>query len=271
MTCRERSNMEEEIREGETKELGLRDLQKVLVRCWWIMLAAAIVLAGATYLFLHITHKDVYTATAKIWVMRENTTIQGDKSYKSATDVSIANNIITDVADTAKDNLDVRTEAEKETGLSLDAVTLKVSSNEDSHVVKISVTSDNKDAAYNLANALMTQTCKKINDLMEGDFTKPYDSVKKPEKPSNSISKLAILLAGFIGAAVVYVVFLVLHLLNDKINDADDVQNLLGISVLGEIPNEHDVSTHKKRYGSYYYRHYKAYQAPTEQQGGTKQ
>ena len=102
----------------------------------------------------------------------------------------------------------------------------------------------------------------------EGAYARPYEeTVEVPQTPSNPISKLAILLAALIGAAAVYGVFFVLHLLDDKINDADDVQNILGISVLGEIPNERDVSTHKKRYGSYYYRRYKAYQAPAEQKG----
>ena len=259
--------MEEEIRDSETKEIGLRDLQKVLARCWWIMIAAAVVFASITYLFLLITHKDMYTAKAKIWVMRKNTTIQGDTSIKNATDVSISNNIILDVVDVAKNNLDVKDAVLQETGLSLDAVTLRVSSNEKLHVVEISVTSREANDAYKLANSLMTQTCKKVNALMEGEegaYVMPYDSVKEPTGPSNPIPKRAILVAGFIGAVIVYAVFFLLHLLDDKINDADDVQNILGISVLGEIPNERDVSTHKKRYG-YYYRRYKAYQAPTEQ------
>ena len=42
-------------------EISLRDLWKIFLRCWWVMLAAAIVFAGACYLFLHVTHKDVYT------------------------------------------------------------------------------------------------------------------------------------------------------------------------------------------------------------------
>lgn len=266
--------MEEEIRENKGKEIGLRDLQKILVRCWWIMIAAAIILAGVTFLFLRITHKDVYTAKAKIWVMRKNTTIQEGMSIKNTTDVSIANNIIPDVVDVAKNNLDVKEAVEQETGLSLKTATLRVSSAEELHIVEISVTSESPEEAYTLANSLRTQTCAKINYLMEGEegaYAKPYESIEKPEKPSNPISKLTILLAGFIGAVVIYAVFFVLYLTDDKINDAEDVQTHLGISVLGEIPNERDVSTHRKRYGSYYYRRYKAYQAPTEQQGGNEQ
>lgn len=244
-----------EERENETKEISLRDLQKAFLRCWWIMLAVAVLVAGTTYLFLHVTHKDAYSAKAKIWVMRENTGVQDndkDANIKSTADVSIANNIRNDVVDAAKNNYDVREAVWAETGISIQSSMLRVSSNEDSHVVEISVTCETPEEAYTLANSLMRQTCKKINELMEGDYTKPYDSVEMPTKPSNTISKVSVLLAGLVGAFVVYVVFFILHLVNDKINSADDVYAHLGISVLGEIPNRRDVSIRKKRYDSYY-------------------
>ena len=84
------------------------------------------------------------------------------------------------------------------------------------------------------------------------NYTKIIDEATLPTSPSNPVSKLRVLIAAMVGAVLVYVVFFVLFLLDDKINSADDVRKYLEISVLGEIPNRRDVSRRKKKYGTYY-------------------
>ena len=247
-------------------EISLRDLWRIFVRCWWVMLAAAVVLAGATYIVLRVTHRDVYTAHAGIWVMREKTAAATQTS-----DVSIANNIIYDVV-RVTGTTDVLDAVREVTGTDktnaqlrsmLKVATENTKETEMSHVVDLQVTAATPEEARMIVEAVMNKTCEKINvDLFDGEtYTKPFDKVVEPTAPSNPISKTRVLLVGLIGAVLVYGVYFVLHILDDKINDADDVAKRLNISVLGEIPNAHDVSRRKGNYGGYY-----AYTAQT----GTK-
>lgn len=253
----------EEQEKNSTFEISLRDLWQILVRCWWIMLAAAVVLAGATYVFLRVTHKDAYTAKAGIWVMREKT-----QSITQTSDVSIANNIINDVVRVTEttDVLDAvraatgtdRTNAQIRSMLRVSSV--GNSADETSHVVDLQVTAPTPEEAYALVQAIMVETCNKINnDLFDGEtYTKPFDKVTQPTAPSNPISLTRVLLVGLIGAVLVYGVFFVLHILDDKINSAEDVDRRLGISVLGEIPNAND-ALRRRKYGGYYYASYAAH------------
>ena len=61
-----------------------------------------------------------------------------------------------------------------------------------------------------------------------------------------------------VGALAVYGIYLMIRLLSDRIDSAEDVVNYLDISVLGEIPNMREVRRHKNRYGSYYANEYAA-------------
>lgn len=242
------------MEENKSVEISLRDLWKVFLRCWWVMLAVAIVFAGASYLFLRVTHKDVYTARASIWVMRKNTA--GETSQQ---DVSISNNLIKDVLLISETDR-VLDAVIAETGTALSKNELKKSfelTNEtNTHVVELKVTVSTPAEAQAIANSLAHNICDTMNNyLFESEKytnTKLIDEAVLPAKPSNPISKLTVFLSAFISALAAYVVFFVLHLLDDKINTADDVERYLGISVLGDIPNRRDVYRHRRKYGGYY-------------------
>lgn len=232
-------------------EISLRDLWKIFLRCWWVMLAAAIVFAGACYLFLHVTHKDVYTARARIWVMRE---AAGQTAQQ---DVTISNNLIKDVLLISETDR-VLDAVIAETGTALSKSELKkgfeLTNETNTHVVELKVTVSAPAEAQAIANSLAHNICDTMNNYLfdSENYTKMLDEAVLPEKPSNPISKLAVLLAAFIGALAAYIVFFVLHLLDDKVNTADDVERYLEISVLGDIPNRRDVYRHRRKYGGYY-------------------
>lgn len=232
-------------------EISLRDLWKIFLRCWWVMLAAAIVFAGASYLFLRVTHKDVYTARARIWVMRETA------GQTAQQDVTISNNLIKDVLLISEtDRVLDAVIAETGTGLSKNELkkNLALTNETNTHVVELKVTVSAPAEAQALANSLAHNICDTMNNYLfdSENYTKMLDEAVLPEKPSNPISKLAVLLAAFIGALAAYIVFFVLYLLDDKINTADDVKKYLEISVLGDIPNRRDVYRHQRKYGGYY-------------------
>lgn len=254
------------MEENKSVEISLRDLWKNFLRCWWVMLAAATVFAGASYLFLRVTHKDVYTAQANIWVMRETT------KATETSDVSISNSLIKDVLLISETNR-VLDAVITETGTGLSPAELKKSftlSNEtNTHVVKLAVTAKTPAEAQALANSLANNICNTMNNYLfnSENYTKIIDEATLPGKPSNPISKIKVLLAALIGALAAYVVFFVLYLLDDKINTADDVEKYLEIGVLGDIPNRRNVAKYQKKYGTYYH----GYRGEAGEEGGNAQ
>ena len=78
------------------------------------------------------------------------------------------------------------------------------------------------------------------------------------ENPANRTRIRYYLIAGAAAAVLVYIVFLVIFLLDDSIRSDEDITNVLGLIVLGDIPNADDVSGekgghgHKYKYGGKY-------------------
>ena len=239
---------------GNEIEISLRDLWKIFLRCWWVMLAVAVVAAGAAYVFLRVTHRDAYTAKASIWVMREKS---AEQSVTATSDVSIANNIINDVLLISESNrvLDaVRTDTGTELSKGALKSMLKISNEEETHIVNLSVTAKTPEEARALARAFAHNICDTMNNYLfdNENYTKIIDDASLPTVPSNPISKVRVLIVALVGAVLVYAVFFLLHILDDKVNNADDVKRYLGISVLGQIPNRREVARRKNRYGNYY-------------------
>ena len=267
-----------ETKKRET-ELNIKDLGTVFLRCWWIMLLIGVLVGGAVYAVLFLTHTNEYTATASIYVMREAATkaTGADEIQTQSGDVSISNNIKADVieAPLRRNTLyPIMEELRKqnpnyevnETNYQKLKKAISTESEEDEHIVYISVTAKEPETAKTLAEMLVGKICVLFNEEMfENErYVKIWDTVALPEKPSNPISKVLILLVTIGTMLVVYLVFFILFLVDDKINDAEDVENYLHVSLLGQIPNRRETSRRRKKYGGYYY----AYK--TDKPGETK-
>ena len=81
--------------------------------------------------------------------------------------------------------------------------------------------------------------------------------------PCNSTRIITFAFAGIVAAVMMYVFFLIIFLLDDRIKaDDENLERYLGLSVLGNIPN-----VDGKKAGKYgYYKTYAAYKAPTKQE-----
>ena len=74
---------------------------------------------------------------------------------------------------------------------------------------------------------------------------------RMPENPSNPISLIKAMLLGVVCAALIYALYFLRFLLDDKINNPDDVERYLGLTLLGAIPNKNAT---KAKYGYRGYR-----------------
>lgn len=241
-----------------TSGISLSDLWVVFRRCWLFMLIAALLLGGGTLVYLYQTHHDLYTAEASLWVVRET-----KQEYTQTSDVSIANNLIYDVAETvvATDVLNAVREmtGTKRSNRALAAM-VKIpeipnnTTDNPSHIVRIRVTGPDPEEASLLAQAFALCTCDKMEELFNGEkYVKPYDSISAPTSPSNPVRLTYIPVAAVAGAAFCYLIFLLLHILDGRVLDESVLERELNTSLLGEIPNAEDAQKHYKKKGRYYY------------------
>lgn len=145
--------------------------------------------------------------------------------------------------------------------LQLDKGTLKnmakISSTDSEMVFNLSITAVERpyDAEL-LAYIWSTEFCDYVEELMGGQkLVQPIDlprisasatettpAIQGAAEYTNPISVPLILLVGLGVAAVLYAIFLILYISDDKIHSADDVKEILGLNLLGVIPVQSHMS-----------------------------
>lgn len=119
---------------------------------------------------------------------------------------------------------------------------IKVSSDDETCIVSVTATTDNKYKSTAIANAVMALFDGYINDFLEGENgedtvkTKIASSASVPTSPSNKNSTRNAIIFGVIGAVLVCAVLIVIFIFDDKIKTPDDIEKQLKLSVLGAIP-----------------------------------
>ena len=72
-------------KENNVIEISLLDFWRALKRCWWLLLAVAVLFSGAAYLFMDQTHEARYESTATLYVIRtDGRTQYADANLASA-------------------------------------------------------------------------------------------------------------------------------------------------------------------------------------------
>ena len=252
--------MGEEIKEREV-EIKLGDLWHVFKHCWIAVVAALLVVFVGLYIFLNVTHVPEYTATAKIYVLNLKNPEDGGNNNISSTDITIANHLIKDCQELllSEDNVLNPVLSAQDLDAFMDAhdlarmISYKTSSVSD-RTLLLTVTTTDQTRSADLANAVAEKVCEYFNQsLYNQKILQVTDSAKAPTNESNSVSPLKVGLVALVAAILVYAVFFVKFMLDDKINTGEDVERYLGVSVLGIIPNKYDVSRRRKSKNGYYY------------------
>ena len=247
----------EEQKTQET-EIHLQDLWAILKHCWWQLLIVLVVVSMVLYIGLNATHEDEYTASLTIYVLAIPNAGEGENpSYNSTALLSWATNLINDCEILIKSRDQVLKPVIIEENLSLapkdmeKMISIKRVS-ENARVLRLSFTSKDAERSRDIVNSLGDQACEYFNGICGVDLLSVVDYAEAPTIPSNPVSTLRILLIAFACAILVYAIHFLRFILDDKINNAGDVEKYLGLSILGVIPNKDDVGRRKSKYGYYY-------------------
>lgn len=237
--------MEEEKSTEITITLG--DLIGILRQCWIIMLAVMIVVGISVYAFLNATHVDEYTAQATIYVGSGN----GEGSGMTTSDFTIADKLVQDCIGVAKHRQTLKRVIENQSRvMSVSELEKRITATNrtNTRLIDVTVTAEDKVAAMELTDALANVICEEINRANGNERCTVFYEADLPQSISNPVSKLTVLLIAFAAAIVVYVVYLLIFLLDDKINGPEDVERYLDLSILGQIPNKQDAGRRRKAY-----------------------
>lgn len=196
-----------------------------------ILLPLACMLAAGVYSF--VVMPNTYSATVSMYVLVKQ---ENANSNSLSSDLSASQMVTNDVATLLKSDRVVN-ETASALGLdSLKAYKTSITSSTTSRVLSLEVTGPDAEMAANVANKMADEVSSVAHDVMNVDSVNVVDSAKVPTAPSGPKRPLfmAICLLGGLFMAVAIVV--VSDMLNTKVRDEEELEELLGLPVIGRIP-----------------------------------
>lgn len=249
------------MEQNETRgSISIADLWEVFIsHVWQIVLAGLLVLAVLVG-YSVFTYKPVYTSTATVYIIRQSDSMTGSATSPSSSDFNLALNTVKDCTILLKSHkvLDVVI-ADLGMDISYERLSKMISVNNptDTRYLEISVTAPTPSDAKIIVDKLCEVGRKSIVDIMGINQVSQVDQGTFKETPSNPMIGVMCYVGALAAAVVVYGVYLVIFMFDDKIGSPDDVEKYLGLSVLGLIPNALDTPGSKYgRYGKGRHGHY---------------
>lgn len=175
-----------------------------------------------------------YTATTRLYVVgqsSDNVTTQ---------DLQVGTYLVNDYKEIIKSN-DVLSKvlAKEDSDLSTEELSkmIAVSVPADTRVISISVESKDPKVATQLSNRVREVAAEKIKEVTKVQDVTTLEVAQIPEKPSSPNTKRNLILGALVGAFVAIGGILLTEVLDDRVRRAEDIEDVLGMTLLGVVPN----------------------------------
>lgn len=178
--------------------------------------------------------KNVYTATASMYVLAQDDS--GESSTNLSTDLNASQMISNDVA-TLLTSDRVLSETARDVSLeNLNAYSTSVTSETTSRVIQLSVTGPDAKMAADIANGMVSNVSEIAREVMSIESVNAIDSATAPSSPSGPNRVLYVAVAFMAGFFLAIAIVVVADMLNTKVRGEEQVEELLGVPVIGRIP-----------------------------------
>lgn len=226
------------MNQDNTKSVEI-DVLALLHKLWTkklLILFTAFYFAVFSFLGTYFFIQPTYTSTTRIYVVNQAT----DNKNLSAQDLQAGTYLVNDYKEIITSN-DVLSEVIKDEKLNLSEAELSkmVSVNipTDTRLISISVKAKTGQDAQVLANKVREVASKKIKTVTKVEDVTTLEEAKLPSSPSSPNIKRNVLLGAILGGFVAIVAVLVREVLDDRVRRPEDVEDALGMALLGIVPD----------------------------------
>lgn len=178
--------------------------------------------------------KPSYSASTRIYVIN-----QQNAENITATDLQAGSFLVNDYKEiiTSRDVMkDVI--ATNSLSLSPDALSkmISVTIPTDTRVISITVTNHDPQQAKDLANSIREVASEKIKSVTKVQDVTPLEKAQLPSKPSSPNIKRNTMIGMLIGGLFTIVIIVIKEVLDDRVKRPEDVEEVLGMTLLGIVP-----------------------------------
>lgn len=214
-----------------------KDLWDLLVRR--ILIIAAVAVLGGILFFLgaRALYTPEYTSKATLYIQRQS---ESNSVGDASSEFSLALKLVNDCTYFLKSHT-VLDQVITDLNLDMSYRQLynSVSTNnpDNTRILEVTVTAQDPELAASIVNRICQIAPQVIENTMGHQQVTLFEEGRVNRTPTNQTGILVVLVVMVLLAVMTYGVFLVIYLLDDRILSDEDVEKILGLSVLGSIPD----------------------------------
>lgn len=213
--------------------MTLLELLQLLRKHLKLVIALPIVCMAIMVVVSMFFMQDTYTATTNMYVLASS---QNQSASALSSDLSASQMLTNDVS-TLLQSERVMDDAAEDLGLeNLGSYDITVTSETTTRVIAVSVTGADPRGAANVANALAANVSQVAQEVMDVESVNVIDEAPVPLEPSGPNRTLYVAVAAMAGLFLAVAIVVLLDTLDTRVRGAEDIENLLGVPVIGRIP-----------------------------------
>lgn len=223
--------------ENQAVEIDVFAMLKTLWKRKFSIVLVALVFAIAAFGYSAFLAKKEYQSTSRIYVVSRqnqdnnaltNSDLQaGSYLVKDYREIILSQNVLTQAIEELK--LDM-TPAELSKKISVSVPT-------DTRILSITAKDGDPKEAARIANGLRNVAAEKIISVTKVSDVTTLDEAEVPQTPSSPNIRRNVLLGFIAGAGLMVVLMVVVEVLDDRVKRPEDIEELMGLALLGIVPD----------------------------------
>ena len=223
--------------ENQAVEIDVFATLKVLWKRKFSIILVALVFAIAAFGYSAFLAKKEYQSTSRIYVVsRQNQ----DNNALTNSDLQAGAYLVKDYREIILSQ-NVLSQAIEELTLNMTPAELSkkinVSVPTDTRILSITAKDGDPKEAARIANGLRNVAAEKITSVTKVSDVTTLDEAEVPQSPSSPNIKRNVLLGFVAGAGLMVVLLVVVEVLDDRVKKPEDVEELMGLPLLGVVPD----------------------------------
>lgn len=215
--------------------MTLLELLQLMRKHLKLVILLPIVCALAMGVYSYAFMANTYTASTSMYVLAKQTSANSDNAANYS-NLNASQMLANDVSTLLKSD---RIAADTVKNLHLDSLkgySTKVTSETTSRVITLSVTGSDPNTSAAIANEMASNVSKVAQRVMDVQSVNVIDQAVSPSSPSGPNRSMYIAVALLAGLFIAIAIVVVSDMLNTKVRNADEVEELLGLPVIGRMP-----------------------------------
>ncbi|HFU4511914.1 TPA: Wzz/FepE/Etk N-terminal domain-containing protein [Streptococcus suis] len=219
--------------EANTIEIDVLSLLRTIWRKKFLILLTAILTTGLAFAYSAFLVTPEYDSTTRLYVVNQsgdngagitNQDLQaGSFLVKDYKEIILSQDVLKNVTTTLGIAEDIK-----------DKITVTIPT--DTRILSITVRDSDPNQAATIANTLRDEAAKKIIEVTKVSDVTTLEAALPAENPSTPQTKRNLVLSFIVGTFLATALVLVLEVLDDRVKRPQDIEEGLGMTLLGVVP-----------------------------------